>query len=89
MKELIPTINEIIKYGLEPSLTVSDKEKLLERYLVKIYSLYFDIDYKFDEADFPDFDTSQLINIRQNIESNFTEYGLYKTIIDINSLDLK
>ncbi len=87
MTELIPTINEIVKYGLHPNLTVSDKEKLLERHLVKIYDLYFDIDYKFDETDFPDFDKSQLPDIRQNVATNFKDFGFYKTILDINDID--
>ena len=87
MKELIPTINEIVKYGIHPNLTVTDKEKLLERDIVKIYGLYFDIEYKFDEADFADFDKSQLPDIRQNVESNFQDYGYYKTILDINDID--
>jgi hypothetical protein len=87
MKELIPTINEIVKYGLEPNLTVTDKEKLLERNLVKIYNLYFDIEYTFDETDFPDFNNSQLPDIRQNVKSNFKDYGFYKTILDIKDLD--
>ena len=87
MKELIPTINEIVKYGLQPNLTVTDKEKLLERHLVKIYDLYFDIEYKFDDTDFPDFDKTQLPNLRQNVESNFKDYGFYKTILDINDID--
>jgi hypothetical protein len=87
MTELIPTINEIVKYGLQPNLTVTDKEKLLERHLVKIYDLYFDLEYKFDETDFPDFDKSQLPDIRQNVESNFKDYGFYKTILDITDID--
>lgn len=87
MTELIPTINEIVKYGLEPNLTTADKEKLLERNLVKIYSLYFDIKYTFDETDFPDFDNSQLPDIRQNVRSNFNDFGFYKTILDINDID--
>lgn len=86
MKELIPTINEIVKYGLQPKLTVTDKEKLLERHLVKIYDLYFDIEYKYDETDFPDFDKSQLPDIRQNVSSNFKDFGFYKTILDINDI---
>ena len=86
MTDLIPTINEIVKYGLKPNLTVTDKEKLLERNLVKIYDLYFDIEYKFDETEFPNFDKSQLSDIRQNVESNFKDYGYYKTILDINNL---
>ena len=87
MTELIPTINEIVKYGLQPNLIVADKEKLLEKDLVKIYNLYFEINYKFDGIEFKDFDKKKLPNIRQNIESNFTDFGFYKTILDINNID--
>jgi hypothetical protein len=87
MTELIPTINEIVKYGLQPNLTTTDKEKLLERNLVKIYDLYFDIKYTFDETDFSDIDKSQLPDIRQNVSSNFKDFGFYKTILDINDID--
>ena len=87
MTELIPTINEIVKYGLHPNLTVTDKEKLLERNLVKIYNLYFDIEYNFDEAEYPDFDKSKVPDIRQNVVSNFMNYGLYKSVLDINDVD--
>jgi len=87
MKELIPTINEIVKYGLQPNLTITDKEKLLERHLVKIYDLYFGIEYKFDETEFPDFDKSKLTEIRQNVTSNFKHFGFYKTILDINDIE--
>lgn len=87
MTELIPTINEIVKYGLQPNLTITNKEKLLEKDLVKIYNLYFDIKFDFDETDYPDFDKSNLPNIRQNIESNFTDFGFYKSILDFNDID--
>lgn len=86
MTELIPAIKEIIKYGLQPNLLITDKEKLLERNLVKIYSLYFEIEYKFDETDYPDFDKLQLTEIRQNVESNFKGFGFYKTVLDINDI---
>lgn len=87
MKELIPTINEIVKYGLQPNLTITNKEKLLEQHLVKIYDLYFGIEYKFDETEFPDFDKSKLTEIRQNVTSNFKDFGFYKTILDINDIE--
>jgi hypothetical protein len=86
MKELIPTINEIVKYGLYPNLPVTEKEKLLERHLIKIYDLYFEIEYKFDKTTFPHFDNSQLPYIRQNVSSNFKDYGFYKIFLDINDL---
>ena len=87
MTELIPTINEIVKYGLQPNLTVTGKEKLLEKDLVKIYSLYFDIKFEFDKTNYPNFDKTNLPNVRQNIVSNFKDFGFYKTILDINDID--
>lgn len=87
MIDLIPTINEIVKYGIQPDLIVTNKEKLFERNLLKFYDLYFDIAYKFDEADFPDFDKSHLPDIRKNLKRNFKDYGFYKTVLDINDID--
>lgn len=86
MTELIPTINEIVKYGLQQNLTITNKEKLLEKNLVKIYNLYFDIQFDFDENDYPDFDKANLPNIRQNIESNFKDFGFYKITLNINDI---
>ena len=87
MTELIPTINEIVKYGLEPNLATTDKEKKLEKNLVKIYQLYFDIKYKFDETHFSEFDKAEYPDIRQNVTSNFKDFGFYKTILDIEDID--
>jgi len=87
MTELIPTMNEIIKYGLEPNLISPDKEKMLEKNLVKIYNLYFDIEYKFDEKDYPGVDKTIYADIRQNVKSNFKDFGFYKTVSDINDIN--
>ena len=87
MTDLIPTINQIVKYGLEPNLTTTDKEKELEKNLVKIYSLYFDIEFKFDETDYPDLDKTEYADIRQNVTSNFEDFGFYKTVSDIEDID--
>lgn len=43
MKELISAIDEIIKYGMESNVKNENKEKSLERNLVKIYLHYFEI----------------------------------------------
>jgi hypothetical protein len=86
MKNLIPTIDAIIKYGLQPNLDEVDKEKVLERNLVKIYDLYFDIDFEFDGQDYPEFDRSLHAEVRQNVQLNFTDFGYYRTVIDINDI---
>jgi len=87
MTELIPTINEIVKFGLYPNLIKIDNEKVLEKNLVKIYSLYFDIQYIFDETDFPEFDNKEYSAISQNIRSNFSDYGFYKKNLDVIDID--
>lgn len=89
MEDLISTINEIVKYGLQPNLTTdkNKRDKLLEKSLVKIYSLYFEIEYEFDKTDFPDFNKQELPNIRENVESNFPEFGFYKIVLDINDIN--
>ena len=87
MKELIPTINKIVKFGLEPKLTEVNKQESLEKNLVKIYSMYFDVDHKFDEKDYEEFDSQKFPNIRHNVESNFENFGFYKTILDINNFE--
>jgi hypothetical protein len=86
MKELIPIINEIVKYGLEPDLDVSDKINDLEKNLVKIYALYFDIDDEFDEKEYADSDIMEFVNIRKNVETNFKQFGFYNTFLDIFEL---
>lgn len=86
MIELILTINEITKYGLEPNLIVFEKEKLLEKDLLKICNLYYEIKFNFDKNDYADFDKTNLPDIRKNIESNFKNFGYYKQILDINDI---
>ena len=86
MTELIPTINEIIKYGLEPNLVEPHKEKLLERNLCNIYDMHFEISYEFDETEFQDFDKSIYSEVRRNVTSNFKDFGLYKIILDLDDL---
>ena len=55
MTELITAINEIVKYGLKQNIAPDDKEKILEKNLMRIYSLYFEAQYTFEENDYFDF----------------------------------
>ncbi len=87
MKELLPTITEITKHGLQPNLEIADKEKLLEINLVTIYYLYFNINYKFDNTDYTDFNRLKLPNIRKNVASNFKHFGFYKKMIYNNNIE--
>ena len=87
MTELNETIDNIVKFGLQPNLSVPDRDKALERGLVKIYSLYFHINYQFDDREYPDFNESDWPDIRRNVETNFTDFGFYKTVLDYNDID--
>lgn len=87
MKELITTIDDVVKFGLQSNLALPDKNKILERSLIKIYSLYFDISYQFDNIDYPEFEKFPIPNIRQNVESNFPDFGYYKTVLDYDSVE--
>jgi hypothetical protein len=87
MKDLITTIDEIIKYGLQSNIIESNKEKELEKNLVKLYYLYFDINYEFDENEYLEFDIQKFSNIKDNLKTNFGNFGFYKTILDINDID--
>lgn len=51
--------------------------------------MYFEENDKFDEKDYEEFDIKKFPNIRQNIESNFENFGLYKMLLDINDFENK
>lgn len=77
MKELIHNINEVIKYGLNLNVNDTDKERNLEKSLVRIYNSYFDYSYEFDQSEYVDFDKSQFPSVLENIKSNFPDFGFY------------
>jgi hypothetical protein len=83
MTSLIPIINEITQFGFSPNLPIHDKETVLERNLVKLYALYFEIDIVYDTANYPAFPRDTLSNIRENIESNFKDFGFYNVVLDL------
>ena len=89
MNQLINIINEITKYGLNPNLEHSDKEKDLEKYLVEIYAKYFHIKYVFDEKDYADYEYAGQNKIRENVISNFPSFGLYHNLSELNKIENK
>jgi len=86
MNDLIEIIDEIVKYGLNPNVEIVDKDKDLEKNLVKLYAKYFEFeDYEF-EGEHRKFDKSRLPNIQENILSNFPEFGFYHEVLDLNKI---
>lgn len=86
MNETIEIINEITKYGLIPNLDIEDRETKLEENLVKIYSKYFEIEYKYDDNEYPEFSKIKLPNIIENVRSNFPQFGFYNKVLDCHVL---
>lgn len=90
-KQLIRTINQIVKFGLEQNIEISKDERnlVLEKSLISIYSLYFEIQYENDNTDFEEYDDIKYVNIRKNIESNFPDFGYYTIALDLMDINNK
>lgn len=83
---LASSIDEITKYGLQPNLNVPDRHFQLEKHLVTIYKLYFEVEYEPDHHNYPKFDKARLPDILSNIKSNFPRFGFYKSVVNINNM---
>ena len=87
LKEIIRVIDEIAKYGLNTNLNFENKESDLEENLIKIYSFSFNIEYKFEDKEYPDFKKERLPNVIENVRSNFPEFGFYHQVVNCHKLD--
>lgn len=90
-KQLIQTINQIVKFGLEQNIEISKDERnlLLEKSLISIYSLYFEIQYEYDNTDFEEYHGIKYVDVRKNIESNFPDFGYYTIALDLMDINNK
>jgi hypothetical protein len=87
MSELRKLINNITEFGINPNVELTDKNNVLKKLLVGVYSEYLNVESEFDEADYeeePDFDYKK---ISKNVKSNFPDFSWYGTILDINKID--
>jgi len=90
-KQLIQTINQIVNFGLEQNIEISkdDRNLVLEKSLISIYSLYFEIQYEYDNTDFEEYYDIKYVNIRKNIESNLPDFGYYTIALDLMDINNK
>lgn len=63
--KLIHTIDQIIKFGLKPDLTINKNERdlSLEKSLIIIYNLYFDINYEYVNTDYSEYNEHKYADI--------------------------
>jgi len=87
--ELITSIDEIIKFGLQANLNIPDRNFVLEKNLVNIYRLYFEVDTEFDEREYNAYDKSMWPDVKRNVESNFRDFEYYKVVLDLYDLNIR
>ena len=82
MHELKTTLDELTAFGVKPHVGGSHNPKRLRFLLARLYSYYLEDSYKFDKKSYnnsPEFDYD---DIRKNVESNFTQLGLYHSLYE-------
>jgi len=86
MDQIIEIIDEIIQHGLNSNVAIEDKEIDLEKNLVRLYLKYFDIEYGFDKNEYANFKKPDPLIIRENVNSNFPEFGFYHVVLNGNEI---
>ncbi|MEH1009406.1 MULTISPECIES: DUF5063 domain-containing protein [Winogradskyella] len=87
MSKLRELIDKITEFGINPKVKLNDKTDILKKLLVGIYSEYLNVEFELDETDYdeaPDFNYDE---IRENVQSNFTDLDWYSTVLDLNKME--
>lgn len=87
MEDLIKTIEEIVKYGLNPNVEVENKKRDLEKNLVRLYAHCFTVDYESDDNEYTSFEQKRLYpNVIENVRKNFQNFGWYHTVMNLEEI---
>ncbi|MCL5247719.1 DUF5063 domain-containing protein [Cellulophaga sp. 20_2_10] len=87
MSKLKKLIDEITEFGINPKVELTDKNDVLKKLLVGIYSEFLNAEFEFDEADYekePEFDYKEIL---KNVKSNFQNFGWYSSVLDSNKME--
>ena len=87
MSELRKLIDQITEFGTNPNVELTDKIITLKKLLIGLYYEFLNVDFEFDETEYdeePDFDYNQ---IKENVKSNFPDFGWYSNVLDLNKLE--
>ena len=87
MSKLRKLIDEIVEFGINPKIELSDKDNILKKLLVEIYFEYLNVDFKFDERDYEEEPNFNYEEILKNVKSNFPDFGWYSSVIDSNKME--
>ncbi|TCI90756.1 DUF5063 domain-containing protein [Tenacibaculum sp. M341] len=83
-------IDEIVEFGLKPSINLYDDNVLrLKSLLINIYAIFIDIKVEVDDNEY-EVDFNYLYeDVRKNVESNFPKLTYYTTVIDCHKVEYK
>jgi hypothetical protein len=87
LNKLRELIDKITEFGINPKVELSDKDSVLKKLLVGIYSEYLNVEFEFDQKDYkeePDFDYDEIL---KNVKSNFPDFGWYSSVLDSNKME--
>ena len=87
MSELRNLIDKITEFGINPKVELTNKNDILKKLLVGIYSEYLNVEFEFDEKDYedePEFDYKEIL---ENVKSNFPDFGWYSMVLDSNKME--
>lgn len=86
MPKLVKLIDRLTEFGTNPKIESENKIDELKKLLVEIYSEYLNIESDFDQKNFEDEPEFNFKEIRQNVEMNFPEFGLYHSFFDSHKI---
>jgi hypothetical protein len=83
MTDFLKIIKDFNKWG-DKNYSPNERAQILERQLVRIYNLYFDLKDK--EIDFKDYEEPKIDykDLYEIIKSNFPDFGFYNELLNIN-----
>ena len=80
MSKLKDLINRITEFGTNPNVVSENKTDEIQKLLVEIYSIYLNLNAKFEDADFDEEPNFNYESIKKNVEANFPEFGWYHSV---------
>ncbi|MBO6533553.1 MAG: DUF5063 domain-containing protein [Muricauda sp.] len=87
MSSLQKLIDQITLFGLNPKVDLSDKEGILKKLLVSIYYEFLRLEFECDATEYDEEPNFNYNEIKENIKSNFPDFGWYSMVLDSNEME--
>jgi len=80
-------INQITEFGINPNMELTDKTETLKKLLIELYSEFLKVEFEFDEKDYDEEPNFVYNEIKENVKSNFPDFGWYSMVLDLNKME--